>query len=67
MEEIKPISESKVEKINGRDYDVETIKKPRYTEQEKEAKRQELLATEQELEEVTARYSELKQLVSSFV
>lgn len=35
MEELKPITETKVETIKGREYDVQVVKIPRYTAEEK--------------------------------
>lgn len=70
MEELEITTESKVEVIKGREYDVETIKRPRYTEEESNILKNSLLgeistkqeqrrALELEIEVLTKKYNSI--------
>ena len=66
MEEIKPITESKVETIKGREYDVQTIKRPRYTEEEKSSFEAEYKTAVDNMEMWANKASELKEKIDKF-
>lgn len=66
MEPKEQITESKVEEIKGTIYDVDIVKTPRYTEEQKESFKAELAATIQIKEDAAVKEGELRAIIDKF-